>query len=734
MTAARDARLTAGHLARSAIVYIRQSSEMQVRNNVERRKLQYALKDHARALGFANVEVIDDDLGVSGGGVRRPGFERLLQAVCSGSVGLVLAIEASRLARNGRDWHALLEICAVVGCLVGDRDRIHDPASVDDRAFLGLKGQFADMELAIFRQRSLESREALAGRGELFLHLPAGFEKVDRHSIAKTPDQHQRDAIDMVFRKFRELRSIRQVQIWFRRRGIRIPVRDVRKDGGVAWRVPSDSTLSLMFSNPIYAGAYVYGRRRQEVTVDAGGTKKVRGGIMKPEDEWSVLLRDRHEGYIGWDEYERNRRVIETNASRNQGAPRAGKALLAGLLCCGRCRRRLQVADKGRTHRYRCPGEEPTGGKACIAFGGVRADAAVSAAVLAAAQPLGVAAALEAFDRRDDDASARIGLAASALEEARYNAGRAQAQFDAVDPANSNIFHNLAARWEACLAEVSEREERLRELEAARETRQAGSADRDAWLALGADLERAWSHEAATPQLRKNVLRAALVDITASLREETVHLLLHWRGGDHTEIEVRRFRTGEHRYKSDKDVEDLVAGLSRQLPDAQTARLLNRLGRRTSKGNGWNRDRGARLPCPSRHPGLPGGRTAGARRAVPRRGVGAARRRPLGRAPADPGGHPVRAAGLHRGALGHRRGGSGGPTGRRGAVRLPVRCRCRPEPGRVRVLTARRNCMVARPATCRRVSGRAILHEAGQKRGIRPLTQETKWKIVANQC
>ncbi len=590
MTVMNDPKLTAGHLARSAIVYIRQSSEMQVRSNVERRRLQYALEGHARALGFAKVEVIDDDLGVSGGGVRRPGFERLLQAVCSGSVGLVLAIEPSRLARNGRDWHALLEICAVVGCLIGDRDRIHDPASVDDRAFLGLKGQFADMELAVFRQRSLESRQALAARGELFLHLPAGFEKVDRHSIGKTPDQHQRDAIDMVFRKFRELRSIRQVHLWFRRRGVRIPVRDL-KGGGTAWRIPHDSTLASMLRNPVYAGAYVYGRRRQEVTVDASGTKKVRGGIMKPEAEWSVLLRDRHEGYIGWDEYERNRRVIEANTVGGRGAPRAGSALLAGLLRCGRCGGRLQVVNNGRSRRYQCPGDARTGGSVCIGFGGVRAEGAVGAAVLAAAQPLGVAAALEAFERRGDDASARIGLAASALEEARYKAGRAQAQFDAVDPANANIIHNLAARWEACLAEVSEREERLRDLEAAREAREAGSADRDAWLALGADLERAWSHEDATPQLRKNVLRAALVEITASLREDTVHLLLHWRGGDHTEIEVRRFRTGEHRYKSDREVEDLVAGLSRQLPDEQTARLLNRLGRRTSKGNGWNRGR-----------------------------------------------------------------------------------------------------------------------------------------------
>ncbi len=269
-----DARLTASHLARSAIVYIRQSSEIQVRTNVERRKLQYGLEGHARALGFTKVEVIDDDLGVSGGGVRRAGFERLLQAVCSGSVGLVLAIESSRLARNGRDWRAFLEICVVVGCLVGDRDRIHDPMAVDDRAFLGMKGQFADMELAVFRQRSLESRQALAERGELFLHLPAGFEKVDRHSIEKTPDQRQRDAIELVFRKFGELRSVRQVHLWFRRREIAIPVRDLGRKG-IAWRVPHDSTLASMFRNPVYAGAYVYGRRRVEAIYEDGALDSV---------------------------------------------------------------------------------------------------------------------------------------------------------------------------------------------------------------------------------------------------------------------------------------------------------------------------------------------------------------------------------------------------------------------------------------------------------------------------
>lgn len=510
-----------------------------------------------------------------------------MTAVCNKSVGLVLAIEASRLSRSGSDWHLLLEFCAIVGCLVGDRERLYDPAVADDRAYLGIKGQFSDMEQAIFRQRSLESREALAARGELFLNLPAGYEKTDTHHIARTPDQHQRDAIDLVFRMFRELRSIRQVYLWFRDRGLEIPVRGPGRD--IVWRVPGLTLLHPMLGNPIYAGAYVYGRRRQEVTI-ANGRKQLRKGIMKATDEWTVLLHDRHEGYIDWEEYERNRAMIEANTVGNRGAPGGGRALQAGLVRCGHCQRRMQVRDNGKAVGYSCPGTSGTGGPACITFGAVRVDEAVRDAVLRAVQPLGVAAALEAFETRDADAMAEIRLAGSALEQARYRAARAQSQFDSVDPDNHNVFHNLAARWEACLEEVRSCEERLQDLESA-ELQPPTVAERDAWLALGADLERAWSHDEATPQLRKNIVRAALVEITASLRERHVHLLLHWQGGDHTEITVRRNRTGEHRYKTDRQTDDLITDLARNLGDASIAGLLNRLGKKTSKGNSWNKDR-----------------------------------------------------------------------------------------------------------------------------------------------
>ncbi len=233
------AALTTAHLSRAADVYIRQSSAVQVRTHVERQRLQYALSDPARGLGFGTVEVIDEDLGLSGAGVHRPGFDALLEAVCKGRVGLVLSIEASRLSRNGREWHTLLDFCAIVGCLVGDRERLYDPALIDDRMYLGLKGQFNEMELALFRQRSLDSRMAMARRGELYSTLPVGYEKVERHRIEMTPDQRQQDAIHLVFRKFQELGSIRQAFFWFQRHQVELPVRVPGE--GLIWRVPPSS-------------------------------------------------------------------------------------------------------------------------------------------------------------------------------------------------------------------------------------------------------------------------------------------------------------------------------------------------------------------------------------------------------------------------------------------------------------------------------------------------------------
>ena len=559
MTTYEGSKLNATHLERAAVVYVRQSTDFQVHNHVERQRLQYELTTHAKELGFRTVTVIDDDLGTSASGVHRPGFEKLLTAVCRGEVGLVLSLEASRLSRNGRDWHTLLDFCVIVGCLVGDKTTLYDPALPDDRFFLGMKGNFSEMELAVFRQRSMETLAAMAERGELFLNLPAGYEKVAGGGIEMTPDQRQRDAINLVFGKFAELRSVRQVYLWFRREGVAIPVRILQD--GIVWKVPTAGSLHLMLGNPIYAGAYAFGRRERKTVIENGRKRVLRGIRKRYPRDWTVLHQDRHEGYITWEAFQRNQTLIAGNASRKHGAVRGGAALLAGVLRCGHCERRIQVRDNGKATGYSCPGETPAGGRACISFGAVRVDAAVGQAVIDALQPLGVEAALRAMDHQGEAGLAAVRLAQSALTEARYRADRAQAQFDAVDPDNPNVFHNLSRKWESCLVTVREREAQLQALQDRRERTAPTAEERAAYLALGADLERAWHHERVTPELRKHIVRAALVEITATVQEHQVHLLVHWRGGDHTALSVRRNRTGEHRWVTDAQTGDLDQGL-----------------------------------------------------------------------------------------------------------------------------------------------------------------------------
>ena len=489
-------------------------------------------------------------------------------------------------ALNGRDWHGLLDFCAVVGCLVGDRDRLYDPGSMEDRMYLGMRGAFSEFELSVFRKRSLESRMAKAARGELFLHLPAGYDKVGRDAIEMSPDQRVRNAIRLVFATFDELGSVRQTWLWFRNEQVEIPVRTPAR--GLGWRVPTEDSLHSILRNPIYAGAYAYGRSQHKTVIRDGRKQVLRQRQRNPED-WIVLLYDRHEGYISWQNFERTQALITSNRAGDRGAVRPGRALLAGLLRCGHCQRRIQVRDNGKSAGYSCSGATGKGGS-CLSFGAVRVDEAVGQAVIEALQPLAVEAALQAMETAGAADRTTLALARSALSEARYKADRAKDQFDAVDPANHNVFHNLAARWEACLAEVSRCEARVQDLEDVQPvalTPQQRQAFRD----LGRDLGRAWGHERATPELRKMVLRASLVEITARLEDAHVHLLLHWKGGDHTELQVARMRNGEHRWTTDTGTVTLVRELARVLNDAAIAALLNRLGKQTAKGNSWNKTR-----------------------------------------------------------------------------------------------------------------------------------------------
>jgi len=587
-------KITSDHLARCAFVYIRQSTADQLMHNLESQRRQYALADRARQLGWSSVEIVDDDLGRSGGGISRPGFERLLAAICEGRVGAVFAIEASRLARNGRDWHTLIEFCGFVGTIIVDEDGIYDPRHPNDRLLLGMKGTMSELELALFRQRSLEALKQKARRGALFLRVAAGYVRVGRDRIEKNPDRRIQEALKLVFMKFAEFQSVRKVHRWLRDEGITLPVTSHDDEGHrIIWRLPAYNTVHNILTNPVYAGAYAFGRTTSAVSVE-NGRKRVRRGLRRPLTECDVLLKDQHEGYITWDEFERNQSVITNNATGKggatvRGAVRRGELLLAGLLRCGHCSRKLQVSYGGKSGRYFCP-RTIQGTERCISIGGFSSDRAVSAEVLRILRPLGIDAAVKALKLETGETSAAQRQLELALQQARYEVAHARRQYDAVDPANRLVAGELERRWNDALQVVHRIEAEIAALEA-RKPAQLDERERQHLMKLGADLERAWSHPAATAATRKRILRAALNEIVVRKEGGFVEMVLHWQGGDHTPLKMKANAVGKNRWTIPEDTLSLIRQLARQMHDREIARVLNRAGKPTGRGNGWTEER-----------------------------------------------------------------------------------------------------------------------------------------------
>ena len=592
-------RISAEHLTRPAWVYVRQSTPGQVRNNRESRGRQYALEGRARQLGWNEVVVVDEDLGRSGSGTQRPGYDRLLAAVCRSEVGMVLSLEASRLARNEREWHTLIDYCGLVGCLLADETSVYDPRLPDDRLLLGMRGTLSAMELSTLRFRSVEALRRKAQRGELFTSVAVGYVRVGRDEIAMDPDRRMREAITLVFRKFAEYGSIRQVHLWLRQERVELPA-VVYWEGTrqVVWRLPVYNSVHHFLTNPVYAGAYAYGRTGTRTSLDDGRKRVVRG-IRRERGDWEVLIHDRHDGYISWTEYERNQRLIADNANCHgaaaRGAIRKGEALLAGLLRCGHCGRNLHVSYSGKngnTARYQCAGAHLNHGtERCISFGGLRVDQAVGKAVLQVLGPLGMEASLRALEEREDLSADLLRQAELALEAARFEERRAHRQYDAVDPENRLVASELERRWNESLTVVRQREQAVADQGARSAASALSTEDREAFLALGRDLERAWSHERTSAESRKRIVRAVLVEIVVSIDGNRIQLRLHWQGGDHTELTVRKNRSGRHRWTTDADTGSLIAELARVLPDRSITSLLNRLGKKTGKGNPWTEAR-----------------------------------------------------------------------------------------------------------------------------------------------
>ena len=446
------------HLQRAAVVYIRQSSAAQVEHNRESTARQYALADRAVALGWARdqVIVIDQDLGLSGASAaQRSGFVQLTTEVALGHVGMVLGLEVSRLARNNADWYRLLDLCGMTDTLIGDADGLYHPGLFNDRLVLGLKGTMSEAELHILRARLDGGIRNKAARGELRRGVPIGFVWGEEEGeIRFDPDAAVVAAIRSVFERFAELGSARRVWLWFHTEGLNFPLRFNQTDE-IRWTPPTYTAIHHILTNPVYAGAYCYGKTRNERYVDEQGQirKRVR---QLPQADWAVLIPEHHPGYLDWPTYEANQARLDGNTRPQPhqagGALREGTALLQGLATCGHCGRRLRTHYRGRhvTPGYHCAGKDIVGGRGvyCLSVGGVQIDEAVSEAFLEALEPAGVQAALLAAQQREADHEAALAQWQLAVERACYEAEKAERRYRAVEPENRLVARGLESEWE----------------------------------------------------------------------------------------------------------------------------------------------------------------------------------------------------------------------------------------------------------------------------------------------
>ena len=582
-------------LQRKAIVYVRQSTPQQVQSNLESQRRQYELVDVAKRHGFSNVEVIDDDLGRSASGtVKRPGFERLVAALCAGQVGAVLCLDASRLARNGRDWHHLLELCGLVEARVIDLDGVYDPCRPNDRLLLGMKGSISEFELGIIRSRMYEAARSKARRGELRISAPIGY-TWDRHvGLGLDPDRRLQEVIRLVFQKFHELGSARQVLLWMAAQKTHFPYpTDGRTLTSVDWRPIRYRNVIAILKNPFYAGVYAYGKSEKRTAIVDGRARKSYGHL-KPMGTWEVFLKDHHEGYISWADYERNQVVLAGNAYGRAGdtkSGRGGRALLAGLICCARCGRRLSVAYTGRYPRpiYRC--DKPNlqlGLRYCISFGGKRIDEIIAAEMLRAVAPMAIEAAEEAGRMQRDENKDRRRIAELELSQAQYDASLAERRYAACDPDNRLIAAQLEKAWEAALQRVEACRNRLEGMRAPA----ADDASPD-FAGLADDLSTAWKAPRTTMRTRQRLVRALITEIIADVDAAAgeIVIVIHWKGGQHSELRVRKPKTGEHGCQTSNEAVAVIRSMAGRWSDQDIAASLNRMGLPTGQGKTWTAHR-----------------------------------------------------------------------------------------------------------------------------------------------
>jgi DNA invertase Pin-like site-specific DNA recombinase/uncharacterized protein YndB with AHSA1/START domain len=595
-------KIKSNHRHRAAVVYIRQSHPSQMENHPESTARQYALVEKAIALGWNRNQVItiDDDLGISGQVfVKRSGFDHLNTEVAMGRVGILLGLEVSRLARSNADWYRLLDMCAITDTLLADNDGLYHPGLFNDRLILGLKGTMSEAELHTLRERLNGGIRNKAARGELRRALPVGLVWGEQEGeIRFHPDEAVAGVIRTILAKFTELGSARQVWMWFRSQNLSFPMHPrgvvpcLANCHQLEWIIPSYAAIYSVLTNPMYAGAYVYGKTRNERYVDEQGTVRKRIRHL-PQEEWLVFLPGHHEGFIDWATFEANQVRLQANipARLHQAghALREGSALLQGLAICGNCGRRLRIAYQGTnsTPRYYCKGEELNAGHRgeCLNVGGLTIDQAVTNVFLEALTPAALEATALAVEQLESHHDAALSQWRLEVERARYEAERAERQYKAVEPENRLVARGLEKEWETRLQKLAVAEAELHRQEQQR-PRTLTEEERRRINTLGSDLRLLWSAPTTTDRDRKELLRTLLEEVILKVERKEHHadLTLRWRGGMITKLNVQLKTYQVQGPKTDEDTLSLLCRLAGHYPDNVIAGIFNRQERKPAYG------------------------------------------------------------------------------------------------------------------------------------------------------
>jgi DNA invertase Pin-like site-specific DNA recombinase len=597
-----DVKITVLHLSRNAYIYIRQSTEHQVRENIESQERQYELFDLALQYQWKeeSIIIIDDDQGTSAStSGQRDGFAKLAAYVALGKAGIIFGLDVSRLARNNRDWYQLLDLCSLTNTLIGDFDGIYDPSCFNDRLLLGLKGTISEAEVHVLKGRMLEGLYHKAQKGELRFRLPVGYQHDEDGKIIKSQDEQVTHMIDLMFKKFFEIGSATGVAKYFAENNLLFP-RQASFEKKVRWIRPYQKAIRDTLGNPLYAGAYVFGRTKLVKELDENGNQRTRQKAL-PMEEWRVNIQANHPAYVSWGEYlkiqekiERNRNVPKFEVSQ---VVREGSALLQGLVRCGKCGRSMHVFYRGQRSGSSYPYyicntvSRSFGGGYCQSIGGRRVDRFVGETFLEAVSPASLnihLKVLEGIEHQEDMTLKQLELQ---LEKAEYEADRAFRQFDAVEPENRLVARTLEKQWNEALRVVGELQLQVKE-QKRRLEKPLSKMEMDRAVQLAHDLPTLW--DVITHKERKRLLRTAVEEVQLRKEDRDVTLKIIWVGGAMTEKVVHLPKIG-NRKVTHPDIIELVRELAKKFTDDQISRILHRRGHKTPTGLNYSSQKVASL-------------------------------------------------------------------------------------------------------------------------------------------